>query len=82
MEKERQLKSFMYREKSPGLPRRQEEMFCAIRAMMREQSPQESGNKGKLLPVSLTDQPSAENLLFQKQNIWPRTFKTCSYYKD
>lgn len=41
----------------------QEEMFSAIRAMMREQSPQERVNKEKLLPVPLAGRPSGENLL-------------------
>lgn len=62
----------------------QEEMSCAIRAMMREQSSQERGNKRKLLQVPLADQPPGQLKIsfLQKQNIQLRTFKTCSYHKD
>lgn len=41
----------------------QEEMFCAIRAMMRKQNSHERGEKEKLLPIPLADQPPVENLL-------------------
>lgn len=58
--------------KSPGLPRTQDEMFCAIRAMIREQSPQERGNKEKLLLVPLADQTSAENLISPETKHLPK----------
>lgn len=50
-------------------------MFCAIRVKMREQSPQERGNKEKLLPAPLVDRlsapPFSRNKVFGQEPLKP-----------
>lgn len=59
----------MHREKSPGLRGKQRKRLHATRAMKRKQSPQERGNKEKLLPVPPADLPSAEDSLSPKRKL-------------